>query len=86
MTSEEGDESAEVYLTCDSLEIEIARGVLKDMGILAVVRDLTARAYPLTLGHMGEYRLVVAAPEGVEARAALADALTDGVLVNGTVI
>lgn len=76
----------EVFLTNDPLEIEIARGILEDSGIEAVVRDLTARSYPLSIGHMGEYRLVVAEENAGEAGAILGNAVEDGILPGGTVL
>lgn len=80
------DRTAEVFLTNDPLEIEMARGILEDSGIEAAVRDLTSRPYPLTLGLMGEYRLVVAETCAAEAGEILADAVEDGILPGGTVL
>ena len=86
MSLEERGGTEEIYLTHDPLEVEIARGLLEDAGIEAAVRDLTMRAYPLTLGLLGEYRLLVPSAEALEARRLLAGATEDGVLVNGEVL
>lgn len=80
MTGAETDETAEVYLTGDILDLQVAEGVLSDEGIEPVVRDLHMSAYPFSIGLLGEYRVVVSAWEREAALAVLSQAVADGVL------
>lgn len=81
-----GEDTAEVYITGDPLEIGIAQSILEEAGFDSRVRDFTLKAYPSSLGNMGEYRLAVSAAEAAEARGVLKEAFADGVLLNGSVI
>lgn len=78
-------ETAEVFVTSDPVELQVAQGILEEAGISAVVRDLHMSAYPFSVGLLGEMRLVVSVWAEEEAKRLLFEAVEDGAL-NGTVL
>lgn len=77
------DQTAEVFITSDPVELQVAQGVLEEAGIGAAVRDLHMSAYPLAVGLLAEWRLVVSVWDEEEARRLLLDAVSDGALKSG---
>lgn len=78
--SELTDETAEVFVTSDQVELQVALGILEEAGIEAAVRDMHMSAYPFSVGLLAEMRLVVSVWDEEEARRLLAEAAEDGVL------
>lgn len=50
---------AEILFTYDEVEAEIVKDVLESEGIQVVVNSLKVRPYPVSIGRMGEIRLLV---------------------------
>jgi len=79
------DGTAEVFITADPVEMQVAVGILEEDGIEGIVRDLHMSSYPMNVGLLGELRLVVAAGMADEARRILLAAVEDGALGEGVV-
>jgi hypothetical protein len=75
-----GEEVLEVYLATDQVEVQVAVGILEDAEIPSEVRDLTARAYPLSVGLLGELRIIVAPDAAELAMEVLQAGVEDGAL------
>lgn len=80
MTAGDSDETAEVFLTSDPIDMQVAVGILEEEGIKAVVRDLHMSACPFNVGLLGELRLVVSIWDADQARELLAQGVADGEL------
>jgi hypothetical protein len=53
------NEWVEVLFTYDEIEAEIVRDLLEAEGIQVVVQSLKISPYPVSIGRMGEIRLMV---------------------------
>lgn len=53
------DEWVEVLFTYDETEAHIVKDVLESEGIQAVIKSLKVSPYPVSVGRMGEVRLLV---------------------------
>ncbi len=53
------EEWVEVFLTCDSLEADMIKDLLESGGIPVVLRSLKVGPYPVSIGRMGEIKVLV---------------------------
>ncbi len=53
------DEWVEVLFTYDEVEAQIAKNLLESEDIVVVVKSLKIRPYPVSIGRIGEVRLLV---------------------------
>jgi len=65
------NEWVEVLFTYDEIEAEIVRDLLEAEGIQVVVQSLKISPYPVSIGRMGEIRLMVRDEELEKAREVL---------------
>lgn len=75
-----------VYVALDHIEASAVTGVLASAGIEARVLDMTITPYPVTLGPLGERRILVPSGEAADARALLRAARDDGFLREGGIL
>ncbi|MEW6489739.1 MAG: DUF2007 domain-containing protein [Thermodesulfobacteriota bacterium] len=75
-----------VYVALDHIEAFAVTGVLASAGIEARVLDMTITPYPVTLGPLGERRILVASEHAAEARDLLRVAREDGFLREGGIV
>ncbi|MFU8856769.1 MAG: DUF2007 domain-containing protein [Deferrisomatales bacterium] len=80
------EEPVLVYVALDPLEASAVTGVLEAAGIAVWVRDLTVTPYPVTLGPLGERRILVPGERAEEARELLRVAQEDGFLREGGIL
>ena len=64
-------EWAEILFTYDEIEAEIVKDVLESEDIQVVVNSLKVRPYPVSIGRMGEIRLLVRKDELEKAKGVL---------------
>lgn len=65
------DEWTEVLFTYDEVEAHIVKDVLESEGIQAVIKSLKVRPYPVSIGRMGEVRVLVRAGDAEKAKGLL---------------
>ncbi len=53
------DEWVEVLVTYDEVEAQIVKNILEAEGVQVVVNSLKIRPYPVSIGRIGEVRLLV---------------------------
>ncbi|HDO25530.1 MAG TPA: hypothetical protein ENG95_02645 [Nitrospirae bacterium] len=53
------NEWVELLVTYDDTEVEIIRNILEAEGIELVVNSLKVRPYPVSIGRMGEVKILV---------------------------
>ncbi len=53
------DEWVELLVTYDEIEAQIVKNILEAEGIQVVLNSLKVRPYPVSVGKMGEVRLLV---------------------------
>lgn len=58
----------EFLVTGDDLESEIVRNILEAEGVKVVVDSLKVRPYPVSIGRMGQIKLLVKKSDEKEAR------------------
>lgn len=75
-----------VYVARDPVEASAVVAVLGAEGVEAAVRDMGVTPYPVSLGPLGEKRILVAAEDEGVAVAVLRRAVEDGVLPGGEVL
>lgn len=49
----------EVFVTYDSIEAEMIKGLLESGGILVILRSSKVAPYPVNIGKMGEIKILV---------------------------
>ena len=49
----------EVFITYDSIEAEMIKGLLESGGIPVILRSSKVAPYPVNIGRMGEIRILV---------------------------
>ena len=64
-------EWTELLITSDELEAEMIKDLLESGGIPVVIRSSKVRPYPVSIGKMGEIKLLVRKTDLDAARAAL---------------
>lgn len=52
-------EWVEVFITYDSIEAEMIKGLLESGGIPVILRSSKVAPYPVNIGRMGEIRILV---------------------------
>ena len=62
---------AELLVTSDELEAEMIKDLLESGGITVVIRSAKVRPYPVSIGKMGEIKVLVKKTDLETARAAL---------------
>ena len=53
------NEWVEVFVTYDSIEAEMIKGLLESGGIPVILRSSKVAPYPVNIGRMGEIRILV---------------------------
>ena len=53
------DEWVELFVTYDEIEAQIVKNILEAEGIQVVLNSLKVRPYPVSIGKIGEVRLLV---------------------------
>ena len=53
------DEWVEMFVTYDEIEAQIVKSILEAEGIQVVLNSLKVRPYPVSIGKIGEVRLLV---------------------------
>ncbi|GAB4263317.1 MAG: hypothetical protein Kow0092_14120 [Deferrisomatales bacterium] len=74
------DEFEEVYVAHGPIELDAVVGVLEAAGLSPRVRDMRVTPYPVTVGPLGERRVLVRKDQAGTAREALRRAARDGIL------
>ena len=65
------EEWTELLVTSDELEAEMIKDLLESGGIPVVIRSAKVRPYPVSIGKMGEIKLLVRKTDLDAAKAAL---------------
>jgi hypothetical protein len=65
------DTWVELLVTSDELEAEMIKDLLESGGIPVVIRSAKVRPYPVSIGRMGEIKLLVRKTDLEAAKAAL---------------
>lgn len=53
------DDWVELLVTYDETEVQIVKNILEGEGIQVVIKSLKVRPYPVSIGKIGEVRLLV---------------------------
>ena len=65
------DQWVELLITSDEIEAEMIKDLLESGGIPVVIRSAKVRPYPVSIGRMGEIKLLVRRSDREAAEAAL---------------
>ena len=65
------DAWVELLVTSDELEAEMIKDLLESGGVAVVIRSAKVRPYPVSIGKMGEIKLLVRKTDLEAAKAAL---------------
>ncbi len=71
------NEWTELLITYDAVEAEMIKDLLESGGIPVVIRSSKVGPYPVSVGKMGEVKLLVKKTDLVAAKAALDQSLSD---------
>lgn len=74
------EDMVEVYTARDLIETSVVTGILESAGLEPRVRDMTITPYPVSVGPLGEKRIMVPRDQAEKARELLRRAVEDGIL------
>lgn len=77
------EDLVEVYIALDPIEATVVAGILESAGLEPRIRDMTITPYPVSVGPLGEKRIVVPSAHAAQAVRVLRQAVDDGILTGG---